>query len=309
MSYLASTISLLFVPAVSPLAIGLIRLIKARLQGRRGATMWQPYRNLWKLFHKDEVVSADASWVFSVAPFIIFGATIALGAAIPIISSQAAFPAVGDFLVVTYIIALSVFFLALAGLDVGSGFGGLGASREMTLAALNEGGLLFSLLTVSLITKTTNFSAMAEALGVFPPSAFVPLGVAGLAFIIALLAENARYPFDNPATHLELTMVHEAMILEYSGKRLALIEWASANKLLAFMIIGANLFIPWGLPGSAALPAVLSGLVAIMVKLAVLAAVVAVIESSMAKLRFFRLPDLLFTSFLLAAIAISIVTF
>lgn len=309
MSYLIIALELIFVPALSPLMIGLIRLVKARLQGRRGAVIWQPYRNLWKLFHKEEVVSSDASWIFSISPFIVFASTLVLGAALPIISTQAALPALSDFLIIAYVVALGVFFLAIAGLDVGGGFGGLGASREMTLAALNEGGLLFSLLTVALIAKTTSLSSMIENVVSASPSMLVPLVLSGIAFLIALLAENARYPFDNPATHLELTMVHEAMILEYSGKRLALIEWASANKLLAFIIIGANLFIPWGVPVAFAGASTWLGIVFVVIKIAVIASLVAVIESSMAKLRFFRLPDLLFTSFLLAAIAISIITF
>jgi formate hydrogenlyase subunit 4 len=309
MSYLITALQLIFVPAISPLVIGLIRLIKARLQGRQGAVIWQPYRNLWKLFHKEEVISSDASWVFSIAPFIVFATTAVLGAAIPIVTTQAALPALSDFLIIAYLVALGVFFLAIAGLDVGSGFGGLGASREMTLAALNEGGLLFSLLTVALIAKTTSLSSMIENVVVSSPSTLIPLVLAGIAFLIALLAENARYPFDNPATHLELTMVHEAMILEYSGKRLALIEWASANKLAAFMIMGANLFIPWGVPATTTSGGILLGIALVVIKVAVIAALVAIIESSMAKLRFFRLPDLLFTAFLLAAIAISIITF
>lgn len=292
MSLFIGILQWLLVPALSPLVVGTVRKIKARLQNRQGAPIWQPYRQLWKLWHKDEVISTDASWIFRAAPYIVFGVTLVLGATIPVFQQEALLPAAGDFLVIIYLLSLSTFWLALAGLDVGSPFGGLGASREMTMTALTEGSLLFSLLTVALATKTTHISTMIERLPDLAPVTFIPLFIAFIAFCVALLAENKRYPFDNPATHLELTMIHEAMILEYSGKRLALLEWAAANKLIFFLWLGTTLFWPS------------AGLVIALIKVAVLAAGVALLESSSAKLRYFRLPDVLWMAWLLGVAAV-----
>ncbi|MDO8509695.1 MAG: NADH-quinone oxidoreductase subunit H, partial [bacterium] len=224
------TIQLVLVPAISPLFIGIVRKIKARLQNRVGASIIQPYFDLRKLFNKNEVISEDASWIFRFAPYLIFAVTLIVGASIPLFTTILANTFLSDFLVIVYLIALSTFFLALAGIDVGSAFGGFGSSREMTVAALTEGGLIFSLLAVALAVHSTNLFTMAAAVSGLSLASIAPILLAFFAFLIALLAETARFPFDNPATHLELTMIHEAMILEYSGKRLALIEWAAANK-------------------------------------------------------------------------------
>ena len=212
----------------------------------------------------------------------------------------------GDFIVILYLFALAAFFLALAGMDTGSGFGGFGSSREMTMAALAEGGLFFSLLVASVIADTGNVTAIVESLQLAPFQAFIPLMVAFVAFFIALLAENARFPIDNPATHLELTMIHEAMILEYSGKRLALIEWASWNKLLIFIALGANIFFPWGVATEIIPGAVLLSALWFVGKASCFLFAIAFIESTMAKFRIFRVPDLLFTSFVLSVIALAV---
>lgn len=299
-------LQLLLIPVLSPLIVGVTRKIKARFQNRQGASVFQPYRDIWKLFHKDEVISDTASWIFRHTPYILFATTIVIAAGIPAISTVASFAPSGDFLTFVYLVALGTFFLALAGMDTSSAFGGTGSSREMTVAALTEGGLIFSLLTVALITKSANFSEMAGNLSSLPVYSLAGIVIAFAAFYIALLAECARYPFDNPATHLELTMIHEAMILEYSGKRLALVEWAAANKLMIFISLGATIFFPWGVAGSAEIIPVLSSLAFFIVKVLVLASSVAILESSIAKLRFFRLPDLLFTSLVLGIIAIVI---
>ncbi len=306
MTILIWIIQLLLVPALSPLFIGIIRKIKAKLQNRRGASICQPYRDLRKLFNKDEVISEDASWIFRFSPFIIFAITLVVGASIPLFTGLISNP-LSDFLVIIYLLAFSTFFLALAGMDAGSAFGGFGSSREMTVAALTEGGLLFSLLTLAIAAKSMNLFSISQKIASLPSSSLFPVGLAFVGFLIAFLAEAGRFPFDNPATHLELTMIHEAMILEYSGKRLALIEWAAANKFLIFAGLAANLFFPWGLTGQVTLPHIALALLLFTGKILVLSLGVAILESSIAKFRFFRLPDLLFVSFILSVIAIGLI--
>ena len=301
------TMQLIMVPAVSPLCAGIIKKIKARLQGREGAGIFQPYKDIGKLFYKDEVISKDASWIFRYAPFIIFAVTVVAGASIPLFASFFKNTATGDLLVVIYTLSIGTFFLALAGMDTGSAFGGFGSSREMTVSALAEGGLIFSLLTVALVSGTTNLFAVSGT-GVFALGrSFLPRILALGGFFIVLLAETGRFPFDNPATHLELTMIHEAMILEYSGKRLALMEWAAANKLFIFAAMAANLFFPWGIAQSPDMIAVILGITMFGIKIVLFSMVIAALESSMAKFRFFRLPDLLIISFILNVIAIGLV--
>jgi len=299
-------IQLLLLPALSPLLVGFIRKIKAIMQNRRGASIFQPYSDLRKLFHKDEVISKDASWIFRATPYLLFAVTILVGAGLPLFSTAANF-FVSDFLVIIYLLALGTFFLALAGLDVGGAFGGFGSSREMTVAALTEGGLIFSVLALSIAAHSANLFDIAKSISTLSLGSFIPVILAFFGFIVALLAETGRFPFDNPATHLELTMIHEAMILEYSGKRLALIEWAAANKLLIFVAMAVNLFFPWGLAGSLGAAAVIGALLVFLAKVMVLCLLIAVLESSMAKFRFFRLPDLLFTSFILSIISIGLI--
>lgn len=300
-------IQLILIPLISPLIIGIIKKIKARLQNRLGASIFQPYRNLRKLFYKDEIISRDASRIFSLAPYIIFTVTIIVAASIPTIASFLKNNWTGDILMVIYTLAIGTFFLALAGMDTGSAFGGFGSSREMTISALAEGGLIFSLFTLAIINSTTNLFSIAQATTFSQGQNFIPIILAFGGFFIVLLAETARFPFDNPDTHLELTMIHEAMILEYSGKKLALLEWASANKLLIFFALAANLFFPMGIAQTASLGAITFGLVIFLIKMLVFSFVIAIIESTMAKYRFFRLPDLLLISFILNIIAISII--
>lgn len=317
MEILIFLFQVLVIPSLAPLAVGVIRKVKARMQNRVGASIFQPYRDLWKLFHKDEVISEDASWIFRFTPYLIFAVTVVIGASVPVITTVApslfsdtawglSFLASGDFITIIYLFALATFFLALAGMDIGSGFGGFGSSREMTMAALAEGGLFFSLLVASVIAQTGNVLAMTESLQTIPFQSFIPLFVAFIAFFIALLAENSRFPVDNPATHLELTMIHEAMILEYSGKRLALIEWASWSKLLVFVALGANIFFPWGVATSFLPEMVGMSVVWFVVKALGFLLAIAFIESTMAKFRIFRVPDLLFTSFVLSVIALAV---
>jgi formate hydrogenlyase subunit 4 len=299
-------LQLIFVPAISPLCFGLIKKIKAKLQNRQGASIFQPYFDLWKLLHKDEIISRDASWIFRFAPFIIFAVTIMVGASIPIFSSYFYNHLTSDILVIIYMLSITTFFLALSGLDTGGAFGGFGSSREMTVAALAEGGLIFSLLTISLIAGSTNMFVISSSNLLVHSQSLLAIILAFIGFFIILLAECARFPFDNPATHLELTMIHEAMILEHSGKKLALLEWASANKLTIFIAIGANLFFPFALANSANLSAVIIGIIAFILKILIFCVTIGVLESLIAKFRFFRLPDLLITAFILNVIAISL---
>lgn len=306
-SIFAWIIQIIFIPAISPLFIGIIRKIKAKFQNRQGASIFQPYRDLRKLFHKDEIISHDASWIFRFSPYIILALTIIVGASIPLLSLATQNNFLGDFLVVIYLLALGTFFLALSGMDTGGGFGGFGASREMTVAALTEGGLICSLLTLALVSHTTNLFGIAK-FGLSAPMSYLPsIILAFFSFIISMLAETARFPFDNPATHLELTMIHEAMLLEHSGKGLAMMEWAAANKFLIFLALAANLFFPFGIAANLSIRSLLMSLIYFSIKILVLCFCIASLESITAKLRFFRLPDLLFTSFVISAIAIGLI--
>lgn len=307
MMILVWTLQIVLVPLLSPLFIGIIRKIKAKFQNRDGASIFQPYRDLWKLLHKDEVISSDASWIFRFAPFIVFAATIFIGASIPLFASFIENTLTSDLLVIVYTLALSTFFLALAGMDTGSAFGGFGSSREMTVSALAEGGLILSFFSVALIAGTTNLFAIAGTGMLFTTQSFLSTTLAFMGFFMVLLAETGRFPFDNPATHLELTMIHEAMILEYSGKKLALMEWAASNKFFIFAALGANLFFPYGIAQGATAGTIAIGVVALLAKTLIICVAVAVIESTIAKFRFFRLPDLLITSFILSAVAIGLI--
>ena len=253
MRYIQWILQILLVPAVAPLGVGIINKLKAKMQNRQGASVFQPYRNLLKLFRKDEVISRDASWIFRIAPFIIFGTVLVVAASIPLFSSVLHAPT-SDLLMVVYLLGIGTFFLALAGMDTGSAFGGFGSSREMTISAIAEGSLIFSVLSLVVLQGTTDLTAISHGVTAHYDQFIVPIILAFVSFIVVLLAETKRYPFDNPDTHLELTMVHEAMLLEYSGKRLALMEWAAAAKLFIFAALAANLFFPVGVAADGTAP-------------------------------------------------------
>ncbi|MDQ5902271.1 MAG: Formate hydrogenlyase [Patescibacteria group bacterium] len=319
MDILFFVIQIIAVPAISPLLIGVIRKIKALMQNRVGADVWQPYRDLRKLFQKDEIISNEASWVTRYFPYLIFAITVLLGAAVPLVTSVSPELVLGewgvfslaplsDFIVIVYLFALATFLLVLIGMDQGSAFGGFGSSREMMVSALAEGGFFFALFTVSIATQTGSVMDMVSSgMTNVPLLTLLPLLIAFIGFFLVLLAENARFPFDNPATHLELTMIHEAMILDLSGKRLALMEWAAANKLMIFVALGANLFFPFGVSMTSGFGEEWTFAFPIfIVKVLIFALAIALIESLMAKFRIFRLPDVLFTSFILSVIAIGI---
>jgi formate hydrogenlyase subunit 4 len=300
-------IQIILIPVLAPLGIGIINQLKAKMQNRHGASIWQPYRNLAKLFHKDEVISQDASWIFRITPFIVFGTTLLVGAGIPLFSSQLHL-ITGDLLFMVYLLATGTFFLALSGLDTGSTFGGFGSSREMTVSALAEGSFILSMLPLAVLAGTTNLSTIVHTVSTGYSHALVPIALAFCAFLVVLLAETKRFPFDNPDTHLELTMIHEAMLLEYSGKRLALMEWSAASKLFIFSALAANLYFPVGIATDASLPAIGIGILALLAKVLAIYVAIAMVESSLAKFRFFRLPDLLFVAFILGAVAVGLIS-
>src|SRR6266850_5106031 len=293
---------------LAPGLVGLIRWLKARLQNRRGAPVWQPYLELRKLFAKEVVVSTNTSWLFRLAPYVVFTSALAVTVLLPILAVPLPLDGVGDLLVVVYLLLLGTFFLALAGLDPGSPFGGMGSSREMTVAALAEPTIAVAMFALALGAGSTNLGEIVARAMARPAEAVSPgYLLAFTALFIVTLAETGRLPVDNPATHLELTMIHEAMVLEYSGRYLALIEWASAMKLFVFLTLLANLFFPWGVPADVTPPALLLGLLVLAGKLALLAIALAALETAIAKLRLFRVPELLAGSFALAVLSVSAV--
>ncbi len=305
MEWLAVLAQTLLAVALAPGVVGFIRWLKARLQGRRGAAPWQPYFELRKLFGKEIVVSRTASWIFHAAPFIVFGTSVVVASLVPMVAVTISADRSGDLFAAVYLLLFGTFFLALAGLDTGSPFGGMGASREMTVVALTEPTVALAIVALALRAGSTNLGEIVMRGAIEPASVPGPAHLlAFAALFIVTLAETGRLPVDNPSTHLELTMIHEAMVLEYSGPYLALIEWGSAVKLLVFFSLLANLFVPWGISISLTPLAWLGGFAALVVKLAALSIAVAVLETRVAKLRLFRVPELLSVSFILALLAV-----
>jgi formate hydrogenlyase subunit 4 len=291
---------------IAPGLVGFIRWLKARLQGKRGAPPWQPYYDLRKLFGKEVVVSSNASWLFRFVPYVIFATTVGVVMLVPLVVAPLPFDAAGDLLVVVYLLLLGTFFLALAGLDPGTAFGGMGASREMTVAAIAEPTIAVAIFGLAVGAGSTNLGRIVAQTLEHPGAVINPGHLLGfVALFIVMLAEAGRLPVDNPSTHLELTMIHEAMILEYSGRHLALIEWASWLKLFVFFSLLANLFTPWGVATSLTPGALAVAIMALLAKLAALGFVVAALETRLAKLRLFRVPELLGVSFLLALLSVT----
>jgi formate hydrogenlyase subunit 4 len=299
-------IQLVMLLALSPFIIGLIRKVKARLQCRKGAGVLQPYADLAKLFHKQPVISSTTSWIFTATPYIVFASTLAAGLLVPIFVSQNPFNFAGNVIALVYLLALGTFFLILAGLDAGSTFGGMGSSREAIVATLAEPAMMLSIFAIALTAGSTNLStivhktALMEGIITAPPPHLMAL----VAFFVVVLAETGRVPVDNPATHLELTMIHEAMLLEYSGRYLALLEWAAGIKLVVFLSVIANVFAPWGIATSVTPASVAIGMIVYVVKVSALALLIGMIESMFAKLRLFRVPELLGAAFILSLLAL-----
>ena len=299
-----SVLQALLLLAIAPLVTGIIRKIKAYAQQRRGASILQPYRDIAKYFHKDSVVSRDTSWIFSVTPYISMAAVLIAALLVPVFVSRT-LGFVGDLIVVVYLLGTVRFFTALAALDAGSAFGGMGSSREMMVSSIVEPTMLLSIFAMGLITGTTSLGTIAGALSVSGIDLVRPaLYLASAAFFISTIAENARVPVDNPTTPLELTMIHEGMILEYSGKKLGLMELSSMTRLVLYFTILSNVFFPWGISNDLSILSIGACLVAILAKVMFLALIIAIIESSISKLRLFRLPNLLTVSFTLALLAV-----
>lgn len=281
--------------ALAPLLTGIMRKIKARTQKRIGSGIFQPYYDIIKLMKKDEVVSENSSWIFKSSPWINFVSIATAALFVPVILFYSPFGLVGDILLVIGLFGLARFFTMLAGLDVASSFGGLGSSREMMMSVLIEPALFIAVFTISLTHGGTNISTITESAAhstILAPSIIF----AAISLFIIILAETGRLPFDNPATHLELTMIHEAMVLEYSGKSLALIEWSQSIKQIILISFFVNFFIPFGISADTSLAMLGIGLAAFVVKASLISALIAFVETKVAKWRLFRVPDLIVTT-------------
>jgi formate hydrogenlyase subunit 4 len=291
--------------AVAPLISGVIKALKARLQTRRGPGILQPYYDLHKLLRKGTVLPDTASWLFSATPYVVFLTTVTAGLIVPMLSAEAPLGLFGGVLAMVYLLGLGRFFLALGGLDTGSSFGGLGSSREMTIAALAEPAMMLAIFTVAIGANSTSLTEVARtAIGqewrFLAPSQVLAFA----ALFLVLIAETGRIPVDNPATHLELTMSHEAMILEYSGPHLAFIEWGASIKQLLLMTLLINCFWPFGLQAQWSPAGALIGLGYLLLKVLVLSCAIVLVETTNAKMRLFRVPELMAVAFTLGALAL-----
>ena len=295
---------LLVVLALAPLLTGYVRRVKARLLRRRGPPLLQPYRDLLRLIRKDVVLAHSASWIFRVAPYLVFATTWVAAALVPTFATDLIFSYAADMIAIVALLGTARFMLALAGLDVGTSFGGIGSSRETMIASLAEPAMLMVVFTLSLLAGTTQLSSIATFMQGPGVGLRVSLALALFGLVMVALAENGRIPVDNPATHLELTMVHEAMILEYSGRHLALIELSSFLKLLLYVSVIGCVFAPWGIAVSGqGFAAYLAGLAAYVGKLAIGGLLLAVFETAVAKMRVFRVSDFLGAALMLGLLA------
>lgn len=301
---LLGSLQTLALALLAPLVTGIIKKIKALLQCRRGPGIFQPYRDIYKMFQKQPLLSEHSSWISRITPYICFASVLTAAAIIPFVSVPAPLAFAGDAILVAYLFGLARFFLALAALDTGSSFGGMGSSREMMVSSLAEPALMMGIFVAAMSAGSTDLSRIAIS-GLTDPLLLRPVGIlafAGLA--IVAIAETGRIPVDNPDTHLELTMIHEGMLLEYSGRHLALLTWGASLKQLLIFSLMANLYLPSGLASGLQAPAIAMALGLWLVKVLVLALGAAVVESSFAKMRLFRVPHLLAASFLLSILAL-----
>jgi formate hydrogenlyase subunit 4 len=301
-SLIIEALQIILVIGLAPAFAGWVRTLKCWFQGRSTPGIFQPYRDLRKLFSKEVVLAHNASWIFRFTPYLLFGTAVLVGGIIPIISVDLPLAATADVIVVVFIFAIARFFLALAGMDIGTAFGGMGSSREMMIASLAEPAMLMAIFTVSLVNKSTSLAEIVQVIYNTPPELNPSLAFAFVAFILILLAETGRVPVDNPATHLELTMIHEGMILEYSGRHLALIEWTSMMKLYLFTSLAIAAFAPWGIATKGSLDALPLAFGIMIAKLGVAGLIIVLIETGLAKMRLFRVPEFLGTAFLLATL-------
>ena len=302
--WMAQILGILAAVLAAPLFLGWVNQCRAWLQNRTAPSILLPYRGIRKLFHKDAVIAANASQLFRLAPYIVFGAMATAAAIIPSVATRLPFTQAADAIALVGLFATARVFVSLAAMDVGTAFGTLGARREMMIGFLAEPALLMVIFVASLMFSTTALPRISESLATQPLALYPSLAFTAVAFTMVLLAENARIPGDNPATHLELTMIHEAMLLEYSARHLALMEWAAALKLFNYVCIGIALFIPWGLATSQAPLGLAVSSLWLGAKLAVAGAGIALIETVSAKLRVFRAPEFLATAFLFAVLGL-----
>jgi formate hydrogenlyase subunit 4 len=289
---------------LAPLLVGWVNQWRAWLQNKSAPGLLQPYHVLHKLFNKESVVAQHASPLFRAAPYIVFSAMLLASAIIPTLSTDLPLAPAADAIALVGLFALARVFISLAAMDVGTAFGTMGARREMLIGFLAEPALLMVLFSASLIPKSTSLATIVETLAHRELAIYPSLAFAGVAFTMISLAENARVPVDNPATHLELTMIHEALILEYSGRHLALLEWAASLKLFAYSCLGLALFLPWGVAEAHAPLELVLALPVLILKLAIGGVLLAVMETANAKMRIFRVPEFLGTAFLLAVIGV-----
>jgi formate hydrogenlyase subunit 4 len=295
---------MLLVLLAAPLFTGYVRKVKARLQRRSGPPLIQPYRDLARLLRKDVVLAENASWLFRVIPYLIFSATWVAASLVPTFRSGLMFSWSADLIAIIALMGSARFFLALAGMDVGTSFGGIGSSREVMIASLAEPAMIMIVFTLALIAGSTQLSTMAAYMESSAVGLRVSLALALFALMMVAIAENGRIPVDNPATHLELTMVHEAMVLEYSGRHLALIELSSALKLIVYVSLIACLFAPWGIKSDGdGMQTLAVGVAAYIGKLALGGFLLALFETSVAKMRVFRVPEFLGAALMLGLLA------
>jgi len=304
LGFLSQLLAIVAALLLAPLMTGWVNQCRAWLQNKSAPPLLQPYRVLHKLFHKDSVLADNASQLFRAAPYIVFGCMVLASAIVPTLSTDLPLSPAADAIALVGLFALARVFISLAAMDVGTAFGTLGARREMFVGFLAEPALLMVFFCASLISKSTSLTTIVGTLAHRELAIYPSLAFAGVAFTMISLAENARIPVDNPATHLELTMIHEALILEYSGRHLALLEWAASLKLLAYSCIGLALFFPWGIAEAGAPLALLLAMPALVFKLAVGGAALAFLETISAKMRIFRVPEFLATAFMLAVIGL-----
>jgi len=296
---------MLLVLGLAPLLLGLVRTLKARMLGRRGPSPIQPYRDLRRLIAKEAVVAENASWLYRAAPYLVFAAIWVAAALVPTFATGLVFSWSADLIAIVALLGTARFFLALAGLDIGTVFGGIGASREMLIAILAEPAMLMIVFTLALLAGSTQLSSIAAFMIDQEVGLRVSLGLALVALVMVAIAENARIPVDNPATHLELTMVHEAMVLEYSARHLAMIELGAALKLLLYISLIGCLFAPFGVARlGSGWEAYAIGLAAYLGKLLVGAFALALFETSIAKMRVFRVPEFLGAALMLGLLAV-----
>ena len=299
MAWLLALLQTFLFIASAPLLAGWLKKVKCRLQNRRSPPLTQPYRDLRKLWRKEPIVAHTASWIFMATPYIVLATTALTAAIVPLIAVNLPTAKIADVVVLIGFFALGRFFLALAGMDIGTAFGGMGSSREMTVSSLAEPAMLMAVFTLAMSASTTNLSeamnyVLNTGLVLRPSFVFAMLGL-----MLVAVAETGRIPVDNPATHLELTMIHEAMILEYSGRHLGLIEWASQIKLMIYGVLIVNIFYPWGIAQDFSIKALGIGALALTLKLMALTVLLSLSEVVFAKMRVFRVQEYLSFAYLL----------